>query len=330
MQSLKEKIAALDKGEPPEDGAGLLGISLTPEEAKVVLIPVPWDATASYGKGASEGPGALIGASHQLDLFDLDFGKPYRAGITMDVVPTNFPFVAISHLETVNAASATINDWVYRRSRKLLDQGKFVAVVGGDHSSPFGLVKALSETHKDFGVLHIDAHHDLRCAYEGYEHSHASIMYNLLENFPEITQLVAVGIRDFCAEEYEYAKAQPKRISSYYDRHLGQRLLEGETFVKVAKEIVAKLPKHVYVSFDIDGLDPVLCPGTGTPVPGGLTFNQMASLLAELVASGRKLIGFDLCEVAPQEGDHEWNANVGARVLYKLCGALLKSQGFSG
>lgn len=118
------------------------------------------------------------------------------------------------------------------------------------------------------GVLHFDAHSDTRIAYMGFENSHASIMHNVMEKIPQVGRLVQVGIRDFCEQEFEYTKAN-KKVDIYFDQVLAQRKLNGESFMKIAKEIVSKLPKQVYISFDIDGLDPRFCPNTGTPVPGG-------------------------------------------------------------
>jgi agmatinase len=316
-------------------------------EAKVVLIPVPWEATTSYGGGTSDGPKAIVAASHQLDLDDGYYGKIYRAGLAMidecDDIRTSNHAARIAaervmeglcdgtaddrDLNLVNQASARVNDWVYRTAKGWLEKGKLVGVVGGDHSVPFGAIKALGEKHSDgFGVLHIDAHHDLRVAYEGFEHSHASIHYNVMEQCSAVTKLVQVAIRDYCAEEKQYLKDLGARGAVFYQADIFRKKAEGAPFVSICNEIVSSLPKKVYISFDIDGLDPVCCPNTGTPVPGGLSFEEGVYLLEKLAESGRTVIGFDLCEVSPGK-QSEWDANVGCRILYKLCGALLRSQG---
>lgn len=344
--SLQQSIAALELGNHPAIDAGFLGSRLNPAEAKLLLIPVPWEATTSYGGGTSKAPPAIIAASHQLDLEDRVFQQPYRAGIAFvpasaeqeEILKLNdlaraAALRAIDALEhgasatedtaTVNAASERLNRYVYEQAKAVRQQGKCAAVVGGDHSSPQGLIQALAEE-GEFGLLHFDAHHDLRVVFEGFNHSHASIFYNVLESYPSVTKLVQVAIRDYSRDEAAYARKQGERVTVFYGRDLFRRKAEGENFKQITKSIIDQLPPRVYVSFDIDALDPPYCPGTGTPVPGGLSFDEACFMLEELARSGKEIIGFDLCEVAPGKG--EWDANVGARILYKLCGALLYSQ----
>jgi agmatinase len=338
---------ALDAGMPGQAG-GLFGIESSPDESAIVIIPVPWEATTSYGKGTADGPDAVLQASAQLDMFDPGFGKPYRRGIALldtdlDIVEWNDkarePSAQVitaweetgsaetkaAELNLVNDCSRKIDQRVYDTAKKWLSKGKTVAVLGGDHSSPFGLIKALGERHDSFGILHVDAHMDLRNAYEGFDRSHASIMFNVLKDVPQVTKISAVGIRDFCQEEMNMVQRSEGRSQAFLDHHWALRRTQGETSAKLIQEVIASLPKKVYVSFDIDGLDPVNCPSTGTPVPGGLTYHEGIALLQLLAESGREIIGFDLCEVAPN-GRDEWDGNVGARMLYKLCGATLFSR----
>jgi agmatinase len=176
-------------------------------------------------------------------------------------------------------------------------------------------------TYPEMGVLHIDAHADLRAAYEGFAWSHASIMRNLIER-TEISRLVQVGLRDVTPSEAQLISEAHGRIVALYDGDLAEAVLAGAPFSTVVARAIDALPRDVYVSFDIDGLDPSLCPNTGTPVPGGLSFHQACALLAGITRSGRRLVGFDLVEVAPGP-DGEWDGNVGARILYKLCGHAL-------
>jgi agmatinase len=215
---------------------------------------------------------------------------------------------------------------VKREAKALLDRGKLVAVLGGDHSVPLGLMQALGER-GPYGILHIDAHSDLRDAYEGFVHSHASIMHNALR-IDAVSRLVQVGIRDYSEEEIQAIGKSAGRVKLFDYRSLSRRRFGGETWASLVEEMVAELPKDVYVSFDIDGLDPALCPGTGTPVPGGLQFEEALYLVERIPASGRRIVGLDLCEVSPGEskGEGEWDANVGARVLYRLCCAAIGSQ----
>jgi agmatinase len=202
-----------------------------------------------------------------------------------------------------------------------MNLGKKVAVIGGDHSSPLGYFQALANQYSDFGILHIDAHADLRDAYEGFEFSHASIMFNALK-IPQISKLVQVGLRDICIDEVEIINSSNNRVVAYYDSAIKQQQYAGKTWIDLCQEIVGNLPENVHISFDVDGLDPKLCPNTGTPVPGGLELEQVYCLFREVVKSGRKIIGFDVNEV----GDAEWDGNVGARIVYKLANLLDLSQ----
>ena len=331
---------------PPTD-AGIFGLPFTSDEARLVLLPVPWDATTSYRPGTRLGPEAIKAASHQLDLYDVELGEPWRQGIAMLPAPRGTEMlnadargdaervIAVggrvgkdrelaSALERVNALGGKLNDAVYAAVDEQLGRGKIVGVIGGDHSTPFGAIKRIAEEHREIGILHIDAHADLRVAYEGFTWSHASIMHNVLAHVPAVKRLVQVGIRDLCKAEAERIERDSDRIATHFDLHLAARLQAGVTWNALADSIVDDLPEKVYISFDIDGLDPSFCPNTGTPVPGGLSFHQACALVRKVVERGRKIVGFDLNEVAPGEGN-EWDANVGARVLYKLCGWTLRS-----
>ena len=303
--------------------SGIFGLNDTPESARVVLVPVPFEATTSYGGGTSEGPAAILRASRQVDLFDVETGKPYEAGICMLPAPS-FPQPAAREPEAVNPISRQVNQWVHDTCAKWLERGKIVGTVGGDHSISFGAIAAHAEKYPGLGVLHFDAHADLRHAYEGFEHSHASIMDNVARG-TAVAKLVQVGIRDLCEEEHEAIARSNGRIVAFYDAELAEARFAGETWAQQCARIVAGLPRLVYVSFDIDGLDPALCPHTGTKVPGGLSFQMATSLIAAVVKGGRKLVGFDLTEVAPAPDGSEWDENVGARILYKLIGWSVKS-----
>ena len=327
---------------------GIYGLPFTPDEARVILVPVPWEATVSYGSGTADGPAAILKASRQVDLLDRETGRPYEAGIAMLDIPHEVrrwsdaarekaaPVIAVGGpgddatlkraVAEVDALGDRMNAWVYDQVRGRLDAGKLVGVVGGDHSVPYGAIRAMAEAHPGLGVLHVDAHADLRLAYEGFRWSHASIMRNVLD-LAGVARIVQIGIRDYSDEEDETIRANPDRLRTHFDPDLRRALFDGESFSRVAGRVVADLPAQVYVSFDIDGLDPALCPHTGTPVLGGLSFAEVSALLRTVVASGRRIVGFDLNEVAPDpEGRSEWDGNVGARVLYKEIGFALMSQ----
>lgn len=333
-------LSHVDDSKAPSKNSGIFGLSPSYEEAKVIIIPVEWDATASYRRGASLGPKGILQASHQLDLEDLCFKKAYQQGFHL--LPFNSEINSLNEkaagyaensrntnldqdkqqaIQEVNHCSNQVNDIVYKHSLKALKAHKIPAILGGDHSSPFGCIKALSSQYPQFGILHIDAHFDLRNAYEGFHYSHASIMFNVLQRCPQIEKLVQVGIRDFCHSEKEETQKCADRIKVYYDQDIYNNLARGQSFHEISSSIIKHLPQNVYISFDIDGLDPSCCPNTGTPVPGGLSYHQAIYLIEQLALSGRKIIGFDLCEVVDPCDKSDWDLNVGARVLFKLAQA---------
>lgn len=329
---------------------GIFGLPFKEKDCKVIYLPIPWDATTSYKAGTKNGPTAIKNASDQIDFFDLDFIDAYTQGLFMK---NEDPKIKKMNSETrklalkiinadedslkknktlklalkkVNENSTKLNEYVYENTKKLLDLKKIPIIVGGDHSTPFGAIKAYAEKFSDLGILHFDAHSDTRDAYMGFSDSHASIMRNVIVKIPKIKKLVQVGIRDFCEEEFDFTSSNSK-IETYFDHDLKKRKLAGENFLKIASEIVAKLPKHIYISFDIDGLDPRYCPNTGTPVPGGLEYFELIAIVNEISNQKKMLVGFDLVEVSPdpKNKDNEWDANVGMRLLYKLTGACLHS-----
>lgn len=328
--------------------SGIFGLTVPAEQSAVVLVPIPFDATTSYRPGTALGPQAILEASRQVDLYDVNFGRPYRGGIHLlplspEVQRWNrearhlaVPVIAAGGVGLspslreaagrVDIYGAEVNTWVEEQVETWLDKGKIVGCVGGDHSTPFGAIKVLSERYPELGVLHIDAHADLRDAYEGFKWSHASIMYNVLHQLPGVARLVQVGIRDVGEDEVALIQGEKGRVTTFFDTEFAHRQFAGVHWADMVAQILRNLPDKVYVSFDIDGLDPALCPHTGTPVPGGLSFHQAEFLLGELARSGRTIVGFDLNEVAPGPEGDEWDANVGARVLYKLIGATLRSR----
>jgi agmatinase len=327
----------------------IFGFPYTEIDADIVIIPIPWDATASYGKGTSNGPQAILDASTQLDFYHPELDKAYNTKVYMAPISNEWKEIndiccekgmryihfleengeelAVekfqSDVNEINEAHEALRANLKERSLELLKQGKMVAVLGGEHSTPLGLIEALNETYSDFGILQIDAHADLRNAYEGFKQSHASIMFNVLQRCDNMSKLVQVGIRDVSEREVQLSK-QHSHLKTFYDWNLKNESYAGKTWAQQVDEIIESLPKNVYISFDIDGLKPELCPHTGTPVAGGFELQEISYLFFKLVQSGRKIIGFDLNEVAPgPEGD--WDANVGARALWQLVCAAGKS-----
>lgn len=327
----------------------IFGLPFKEDEADLVLLPVPWEVTVSYRQGTARGPEHIFDASLQVDLYDPDVVDGWKKGFYMLPVDRNIrkksdylrqcAELIISHLidggrvedneqlseklAEVNNGGTLLFNWVKEMTGRLLKEGKKVALIGGDHSTPLGFISALGEVHKDFGVLQIDAHADLREAYEGFVYSHASIMYNVLKEVPSVKKLVQVGIRDYCDEELIMIQQNPDRIATFFDKDIKEQQYEGRTWKAICADIVASLPEKVYISFDIDGLDPKLCPNTGTPVPGGFELEQVFYLVKQLKASGRQLIGFDLNEVSAGENSGSCDAMVGARALYKLCNYMV-------
>jgi agmatinase len=337
--------ADFDPDGPAPATSGIYGLPFAPKDSRVVIVPVPFEATTSYGGGTSKGPEAVLEASKQVDLFDQETGRPYSAGIAMLDVPKDVARwnrdakkIAATVIEKggvvdkatreaaakVNAYGDRMNEWVYARTAALLEQGKMAVILGGDHSVPFGAIRAYAEKYPGLGILHLDAHADLRDAYEGFTWSHASIFNNVMRKLDGVGKLVQVGVRDLGQAERRMIDESGGRIVTFYDAELAARKEQGTPFAVLADEIVAHLPKDVYLSWDIDGLDPTLCPGTGTPVPGGLSWNEAIGLLRALKRSGKRIVGLDLCEVSP--GETEWDANVGARLLYKMIGFALLTQ----
>lgn len=316
---------------------GILGLPYKEKNSKVVYLPVAWDVTTSYIAGTSKGPEAILQASPQIDFFDLDFKDTYKAGLFMR---NNDPWIkknnisarkiakkiiesdTLKNINKVNQSSDQLNELLYKEVKAILKKQQIAVIVGGDHSTPYGAIKAYAEKYPGMGILHIDAHSDTRNAYMGFTHSHASIMYNVSEKIAGVKKIVQVGIRDFCEDEYTYTKKN-KKFSVFFDLEISARKINGEAFKKIADDIIKQLPEHVYISFDIDGLDPRFCPNTGTPVPGGFDYSEIVYLIVALAKSGKKIIGFDLVEVGP----NEWDGNVGMRLLYKMTGACLHSLG---
>jgi agmatinase len=347
--SKQEKIDAFNPNGIGLQGAGLFGLPFSVAESEVVVLPVPWDVTISFTDGTSGAPEAIMWASKQVDLYYPGHKDAWKMGIAMGNIPLEWvdlnkhyrkkALEVIAKLESgvavdspdlssllseINNQCAELVDYVYNQSKEQFTEEKLIGVLGGDHSTSLGLIRALAEIHNEFGILQIDAHADLRESYEGFEYSHASVMSNALKN-PNITKLVSVGVRDVCEQEMEVIFNSDDRIITFFDEQLKNKFFNGIAWDTICSDIIKELPNLVYLSFDIDGLSPYLCPNTGTPVPGGLSFEQAVYLIKKVVSSGRTIIGFDLVEVGVSES--ELDTNVGARMLYHLCNQMGVSNG---
>lgn len=339
-----------DPNQPGLSDASLFGLPLPAELSDIIIVPAPWEVTVSYGAGASEGVDAVFDASFQVDLLQQEFPDLWKLGIYLDQDIPDWksksdelkalaqPIIEalekgedvgsnseLTHnLQKINQDCSQFNEEVKQRVLHWMNQNKLVGFLGGDHSTPLGYYQALATKHENFGILHLDAHMDLRNAYEGFTYSHASIMYNALQ-IPQLGKLVQVGIRDFCEQEVDVVKSSNQKVRVFTDFDLKSMEFGGQNWEDICTIIINELPKKVHISFDIDGLYQWYCPNTGTPVPGGLAYGKATYLLSKLIEFDKEIIGFDLVEVAP--GENDWDGNVGARLLFHMCGVLAKSNG---
>lgn len=324
----------------------IYGFPTTEEDARLVILPIPWEVTVSYNAGTARASEHIFKASMQVDIYDPEFPDTWKQGFFMRPADKKIlmksdylrkeaelyiayisrgedlkknAFMCKS-LKDINEGGDFLNEWVFEQTRSLMNRGKLVALLGGDHSISFGYFRAIGERHGDFGILQIDAHCDLRKCYEDFDYSHASIMYNALEEIPAIQKLVQIGVRDCSLTESNYIANSNGRVVTFFDRDIKHKQYEGKTWKQIVDDIIAQLPQKIFLSFDIDGLDPKLCPNTGTPVHGGFETEQVYYLLKKMLESGKEFLGFDLVEIGVGESD--WDSNVGARVLFKLSNLL--------
>ncbi|MCB0309306.1 MAG: agmatinase family protein [Bdellovibrionales bacterium] len=326
-----------------------LGLDYSIEDAQIIIVQAPWDVTTSYRPGAVYGPDAVIEASYQLDMT-----SPIRENsweLKISTLSLNQQWLQMSKrlrkdaekviqhlqngkspddteiseaLQIVNKGGKTFNSALYHEIKPLLNMAnvndKKIITLGGDHSISFSPIKAHLEKYPNMSVLHIDAHADLRKAFEGFTHSHASIMYNVMEH-SDLKKLVQMGIRDVSPSEVDYIGQNPK-IETFFDWNLKYDLYSGKPWKDICQKIIDELTDEVYISFDIDGLNPALCPSTGTPVPGGFDLSALSFLFMLIKKSGRTFVGGDLVEVAPSRDGNPWDGNVGARALWLMCTCL--------
>lgn len=271
------------------------------ENAKVVVLSVPYEGTVSYGKGTSKGPKAIINASKQVELYDKEIGK-------------NVSDIGIYTLEgvTLEKTPEKMVEIVYGAVKKELDKNKFVVMLGGDHSISSGAIRAFKEKFPDLSVLQIDAHSDLREEYEGSKFNHACIMRRV---FDMKIPFIQVGIRSFCDEEAGFIKRNDLKLFYADDIYKKDKWMN---------EAVDRLTENVFITIDLDGLDPSIMPATGTPEPGGLGWYQVLNLLKK-IAKTKNIVGFDIVELAPIDKLH-FPDFVAAKLVYKLIGYSLFKQ----
>ncbi len=270
------------------------------EQAAFAVLPVPYEKTVSYGSGTSKGPQAILAASEQLETWD-GHSNPSSLGIH-----------TCAAVDCSGNAEDVIED-IASAVKQILDAGSMPVVLGGEHTVTYGVIKGyLDAGEDDFGVVQIDAHADLRDAYEGDPLSHASVMRRVCHEGIPLYQL---GIRAYCEEEKAVRESNPNIFYQDADELVPQAIQ--------SIELPDAFPQKVFFTVDIDGLDPSVFPSTGTPVPGGLGWYQTLKLF-ESVARQRQIIGFDLMEFSPLEGFHAYDF-AAALLSYKLMGIVQRS-----
>ena len=260
------------------------------EKSKVVVLPVPYERTVSYGGGTKNGPDAILHASHYVEFYDEETGRQVHEEI------------GIATLEPLRFGKKNDEDaldYIYETTRMLLKEKKFVVALGGEHTISQATIAAHAEKFRDLSIVQIDAHSDLRMEYQGNKFSHASVMARVCE-FIDPGKIVQVGIRAQCIEEAEFIRE--KKINTLYAHEI-----RSGKYTKILKfwddYAIEKLSGHVYVTFDVDGFDPSIMPATGTPEPNGLYWDETMRFLRKL-GSRKKVVGCDVVELAPMKGLH--------------------------
>ncbi|MBQ2365284.1 MAG: arginase family protein [Alistipes sp.] len=331
------------------DNGNYFGFPVEPNDAALVLLSAPWDATTSMRVGSSYAPDAIIEASRRIDLYDPVSPDSWRKGVATAPIDYTIQDLSLNlhsdaervmklhdelgmsvleniiytrSLRRVNEGMAEMNKNIYAQSAEWVNKGKIVGLVGGDQSTSYGLVKAIGQKYGEFGMLHIDSKVNLRDKFCGFDFSYASIMHDLLRDVEQIKSLVSVGVREFSPIEWQRAQ-ENERVKLFTGQQIWSSHFEGVNWSTICNQIIAELPEKVYIALDIDGLTMDCSPHTGTIISGGLRFPEVVYLLDKLVNSGRQIVGFDLSGVVPCHND-KVDALVAARLLFKMCGISLK------
>ena len=276
------------------------------KNSRIVILPVPYELTTSYGKGTSKGPKAILNASHYVEFFDEETKRElcFEKG---NGICTLFP------LDFKDKKGLTALEYIYENVKKHIDNGKFVVSLGGEHSISTSPIRAHFDSYKDLSVLHFDAHSDLREEYEGSKFSHASFAARVSEFTTDITQ---VGIRAQCKEEHDFIKQ--KKINTFYAYEIRDGKYGDDWKIKV----VDTLKKNVYITFDVDYFDPSIMPSTGTPEPNGFFWNETMNLLKHL-GENRNIVGFDVVELSPRK-ELPFPDFLTAKLVYKMLNYFIK------
>ena len=260
------------------------------ENAKIVLIPVPYDGTSTWQKGADKGPKAFLEASENMELYDIETdSEVYKQG------------VFLADAITENSSPEAVVDAVHQETKKYINRNKFVTIFGGEHSISIGTIRAFNECYHNLTVLHIDAHTDLRKEYEGSSYNHACAVYEANEN----TNLVQVGIRSMDISE--------KRVMNTDKVFFAHDMAANEFWMD---DVIDQLTENVFITFDLDALDPSIMPSTGTPEPGGLFYYETLEFLKK-VFNNHNVVGFDIVELCPNPIEKSSDF-LAAKLYYKM------------
>ncbi|MFA7361360.1 MAG: agmatinase [Candidatus Kapaibacterium sp.] len=275
------------------------------KDSKVVILPVPYEATTSYGKGAAKGPASIYNASHYVEFFDEELNREFcfeKGNGIASLYPLKFN----------GAKGKKALDIIYNEVTKHINNKKFVVTLGGEHTISTAPIKAHFDSYKDLSILHFDAHSDLRDEYEGTKYSHASFCARVAEFTKDITQ---VGIRAQCKEEYDFIKKN--KIKTFYAYAI-RNGLHGKNW---QEKVIKGLKKNVYITFDVDYFDPSIMSSTGTCEPLGFYWEETIALLKKL-GKQRNVVGFDVVELAPKKGN-PYPDFLAAKLIYKMLNYFL-------
>jgi len=322
--------------------SNVFNIKSSYKQSNAIILPILIDITTSYLKGTSNGPINILQDSYQIELFDLNIGCPFKNGIFMENIPINIiklnkeanriinkinkykiknikiPFKYINYINNIININ---NFFIYKWGIQNLEIKKNPIILGGEHGVAFGIIKACIEKYNNniITILHIDAHSDLRNTYQGFQNSHASIIYNILYKIKNPTKILQVAIREISFIEYQENYLNIN-INTFFDKTLNKYIINGN-FKFIINKIINNTSKFLYLSFDIDGIDSIYCPNTGTPSPGILSFNHVIFLIKQ-ISNNKYIIGIDICE----NSNKKFDSIISSKFLYKIIGLSLISK----
>lgn len=272
------------------------------EDSLFIILPVPYESTTSYGRGTSQGPKAIIDASRYIELYDEELmQETYKLGIH------TLPFMEPASSGPEEMINKLAN-YVQKEIVSYYNENKILFSLGGEHSISAGLVKGFSKKYPDLSVLHFDAHADLRDSYQGESFSHACAARRMLEHCP----VISCGIRSISAEEVDFAKKTK------------QKIFFGKSALNKTSEVNSLLSGDIYITLDVDVLDPSVMPSTGTPEPDGWTWRELCDFLKEIICK-KYIVGLDIVELSPLSGISAPDFSI-AKLIYRIMGYVALSK----